>query len=227
MYETKQQIAEALRASLIFPLLGPAESERFVGSAKARSWRAGETIFPMGAAGESMMLVQSGEVRISHPAANGRAIVLSELKPGAIFGEIALLDGGPRTADAVAATNCTLLVFSRQALVELLKNNWPLTEALLKLVCARLRGADERIADLAFVDLPTRLAKELLARATPGAKGAPMRVSDKQSALAALVGGSRETVNRCLKAWEKAGLVKMAEGRIMLLDREGLARIGR
>jgi CRP-like cAMP-binding protein len=70
----------------------------------------------MGDPGDSMMLVETGEVRIGYPAPDGRAVVMSELKPGALFGEIALLDGGPRSADATAATNCTLLVFEQHLL---------------------------------------------------------------------------------------------------------------
>ena len=149
---------------------------------------------------------------------------MSELKPGAVFGEIALLDGGERSADATAATNCTLLVFERLAFIDLLKRNWPLAESVLKLVCARLRRSDERMADLAFFDLPGRLAKALLARARPAPGGGPLRVSDSQSALAAVVGGSRETVNRCLRKWVKDGLIVIADGRITLLDADGLAR---
>jgi CRP/FNR family cyclic AMP-dependent transcriptional regulator len=225
MAETRQQIEAALRASFIFPALGPAERERFISSARQQSWHAGEPIFFMGDIGASMMLVQAGEVRISYPSADGRAVLLAELKPGAVFGEIALLDGGERSADATAVTNCTLLVFERREFVYLLENNWPLAEAVLKLVCARLRRSDERMADLAFFDLPSRLAKALLARAQPGPGGGPLRVSDTQGALAALAGGSRENVNRYLRKWQKDGLIVIAEGRISLIDPEGLARI--
>ena len=165
MADTRLQIETALRASFIFPVLGPTDRERFIASARPQSWRAGEPIFFMGDVGTSMMLVQTGEVKIGYPSPDGRAVVLGELKAGAIFGEIALLDGGARSADATASTNCTLLVFERKEFVGLLENNWPLAEAVLKLVCARLRRSDERMADLAFFDLPQRLAKALIARA--------------------------------------------------------------
>jgi CRP/FNR family transcriptional regulator, cyclic AMP receptor protein len=172
MLETRQQIETALRASFIFPLLAPAEQDRFIAAAIPQSWWAEEPIFFMGDAGASMMLVQAGEIRISRPSASGRMVILNELKPGAVFGEIALLDGGERSADATATTNCKLLVFERRSFVALLDNNWPLAEALLKLVCSRLRRADERVADLVFSDLPGRLAKELLARAARAKRGA-------------------------------------------------------
>jgi CRP/FNR family transcriptional regulator, cyclic AMP receptor protein len=224
MAGTRQQIESALRASFIFPVLGPADRERFIGSARPQSWRAGEPIFFMGDVGTSMMLVQAGEVKITFPSADGRAVLLSELKPGSVFGEIALLDGGQRSADATAGTNCTLLVFERSAFIGLLENNWSLTEAVLKLVCARLRRSDERMADLAFFDLPRRLAKTLLARAQVAPGDGPRRVTDTQGALAALVGGSRENVNRYLRKWQQEGLITIAEGRINILDPDGLVR---
>ena len=225
MTENRQQIEAALRASFIFSVLPPAERERFIASARRQTWGAGETIFSMGDPGDSMVLVQTGEVRISYPAPDGRAVLLSELAAGDVFGEIALLDGGERSADATAGTNCTLLFFERKAFMDLLENNWLLTEAVLKLVCSRLRRSDERMADLAFFDLPRRLAKALLARARPAPGGGPLRVNDTQAALAAQVGGSRENVNRYLRKWQQDGLITVADRRISLLDTEGLARV--
>jgi CRP/FNR family cyclic AMP-dependent transcriptional regulator len=130
-----KQIEAALSASFLFPLLEPSERTRFVATARQQSWGAGEPIFHMGDAGSSMMLIQAGQVRISYPSADGRVIVLGELMPPAVFGEIALLDGGERSADATAKTNCTLLVFERSTFIEFLKHNWQLTDAVLKLVC--------------------------------------------------------------------------------------------
>lgn len=225
MPDSKQHAVEkALAASFILPLLDAAERTAFVASARRRAYRQGEAIFRMGDPGESMMLVELGEVRISYPAPDGRAVVMGELGPGAVFGEIALLDGGPRSAEAVAATNCTLAVFERRVLIGMLQANWALTEAVLRLVCERLRRSDERMADLAFSDLPGRLAKTLLARARPAPGGGMLRVSDSQGALASLAGGSRENVNRWLRKWQKEGLIAIAGGRISLLDPERLTR---
>jgi CRP/FNR family transcriptional regulator, cyclic AMP receptor protein len=222
MKATRNQIEAALGASFLFPLLGPQEKTRFVAAARQQSWRAGASIFSMGDPGNSMMLIQTGQVRISYPSSDGRVILLGEFSPPAVFGEIALLDGRNRSADATATTNCTLLVFDRTTFREFLEKNWPLADAVLKLVCARLRRSDERMADLAFFDLPTRLAKALLERAQPGPHGSPSYTDDNQSAIAAMIGGSRESVNRCLRKWSKAGLVSTGDGRIHLLDVKGL-----
>jgi CRP-like cAMP-binding protein len=218
------QIETALRASFLFPVLTPNERRRFLDSARPKSWRADDLIFSMGDPGNAMMVVQSGKVRISYPAADGRVMLLGDLGPGGVFGEIALLDGGDRSADATALTDCTLLVFQRRAFTDLLEGNALLVDAVLKLICSRLRTSDERMAELAFADLPSRLAKILLARARPTAQGGPRCVDDTQSALAGFVGGSRENINRCLRRWAKAELVAISEGRIILLDLDGLRR---
>jgi CRP-like cAMP-binding protein len=223
MAETRKEIEEALRGSFLFPLLGPSERDRFIAAAHARTWRSGATIFVQDDPGTSMMLVRTGTVRIGYPTPEGRSFLLAELGPGSVFGEIALLDGGPRSADATAATDCTLWAFERRDFLPLLEHNWKLAEAVLKVVCERLRSADAHIADLAFSDLPGRLAKTLIARAHPGPRGKPAQVTDTQGALAAMVGGSREAVNRCLRKWQKDGLVAMSDGRILLSDPDALA----
>ena len=222
--KSADEVEAALRTSFVFPLLRPAERQRFIASARSQSWRSGAPIFSMGEIGTSMMVVERGEVRISLPSPDGRDVTLSELKPGAVFGEIGMLDGGERSADATAITNCTLLIFERAIFVELLKDNWPLAEAVIKLVCARLRRSDQRMADLAFFDLPSRLAKVLLARARSTRAGGEPQVTDTQSALAALAGGSRENVNRYLRKWQREGLIGIAERRITILDADRLSR---
>jgi CRP-like cAMP-binding protein len=225
MAETRGEIEDALRGSFLFPLLDPDERARFIAAAHPRTWRAGASVCVMGDEGSSMMLVRRGLLRVTRPSPEGRAFLLAELGPGAVVGEIALLDGGPRSADVTAVAETTLLVFERRDFVPLLEHNWRLTEAVLRMVCERLRSADMHIADLAFSDLPERLAKTLIARAHRGPRGRPATVSDTQGALAAMIGGSREAVNRCLKKWERDGVIAVADGRIALADPETLARL--
>ncbi|GGF26497.1 Crp/Fnr family transcriptional regulator [Youhaiella tibetensis] len=222
----EQPTESALQTSLLFPVLNDTERQRFVQSARRQHFKAQQPIFRMGDPGVSMMLIEAGLVRISYPSAEGRVIQLAELGPGTVFGEIALLDGGDRSADASAATDCALLVFPRQEVMTMLAQNWQLTSTVLRLLCERLRRSDERMADLAFFDLPGRLAKTLLERAARGPNGR-YRVSDTQGVLAEMVGGSRETVNRCLHKWEREGLVELVEGRIYLLDRQALGNLAR
>ena len=222
MVDNAPGMENALRGSFLFPLLGEGERHRFFAAARSRSWKAGATIFLVDDPGSAMMLVRSGTVRISYPTLDGRVFLLADLGPGDVLGEIAMLDGGNRSADATALTDCTLLVFERREFMPLLEGNWRLAEAVLKVVCERLRKADAHIADLAFADLPSRLAKALIARGQAGSDGEVL-VMDSQSTLAAMVGSSREAVNRCLRKWQDAGLVTIADGRIAVADPELLA----
>src|ERR671918_1306259 len=98
MAETRREIEDALRGSFLFPLLDPQDRDRFIAPARSRSWRAGASIFAMDDPGTSMMLVRTGAVRIGYPTPEGRSFLLAELGPGGVFGEIALVDGGPRSA---------------------------------------------------------------------------------------------------------------------------------
>src|SRR5947208_1820949 len=149
------------------------DRDAVVARARLRHFAAGETIFLMGSPGDSMMAVLSGQVRISVPSPEGREIVLAILQPGEVFGEIALLDGKERTADARAMTGCDLAVLERRDVMEFLErqpNAWP---RLVEVLCGRLRASDLHMAELAMQPLPVRLAKVLLRMAHSEALGRP------------------------------------------------------
>jgi CRP/FNR family transcriptional regulator, cyclic AMP receptor protein len=182
----------------------------------------GETLFQRGDPGDTMLVILAGEVRLSLPGAAGRDQVLRILKAGDVFGEIAMLDGGPRTADAGALTNCRLLILERRYLLSQLEKDSALALSLIKFVCNRLRSADTQIDTMAFDDVGTRLAASLLNLAQAQSQ---KRVDVTQSALGELVGASRETVNRKLREWEQAGLVALSPGRIVICDAQRLAAL--
>jgi CRP/FNR family transcriptional regulator, cyclic AMP receptor protein len=182
----------------------------------------GDTLFQRGDPGDTMLVILVGEVRLSLPGAAGRDQVLRILKAGDVFGEIALLDGGPRTADAVALTNCRLLVLERRYLLSQLEKDGTLALPLIKFVCDRLRAADAQIDAMAFQGVGTRLAASLLGFVQAQSH---KRVDITQSALGDVVGASRETVNRKLREWEEAGLVALSPGRIVVHDAQRLAAL--
>src|SRR5262245_13516755 len=133
-----------------------------VGRARMRQFAVGEPIFLMGSPGTSMMAVLSGSVRISIPSHEGREIILAMLQPGEVFGEIAVLDGKERTADAHAMTACTLAVLDRRDVLEFLErhpNVWP---RVVEVLCDRLRATDRQMAEVAMQQLPVRLAEVVL-----------------------------------------------------------------
>ena len=194
----------------------------------ARSVRypAGGIIFARGSPGRSMMAVLNGSVRISTTSPQGREVVLAILQAGEIFGEMALLDGGDRAADAIAMSDCELLVVDQRDFIPFLKNRSDVCSALLRLLSQRLRRTDELVEAAMFERLESRLAKALvqLASADGAGDAAPSRVQLEvsQHHLSLMVGASREKVNRQLGAWQRVGLLELGKRRVMILDLDGL-----
>ena len=167
-----------------------------------------------------MMAVVVGTVRISFPTVRGKEIILADLRPGELFGEIALLDGRSRSANARALTNCQLLVLARRDVLPFLQSNPAACLKLMEMLCARIRHSDERMADIAFLHLPVRLAKILLSY-QPASRGAT-KLSLSQSELAEMTGGTREKVNRCLRAWQRQGILELKNRWTIILKPEAL-----
>jgi CRP/FNR family transcriptional regulator, cyclic AMP receptor protein len=210
-----------LEQSPLFAQMDENSRRDLIGQAIPRNFAAGETICRIGDPGGSMMAVLAGTVRISLPTVKGKEIILGDLHTGELFGEIALLDGKPRSANATALTKCELLVLERRNVIPLLQRNPAACLQLMELLCARIRRSDERMADLAFYELPTRLAKLLLGYVTEKAGKEP-RISLSQTELAEMVGATRENVNRCLRDWQRRGLVKLQDGWTVILDPDKL-----
>jgi len=182
----------------------------------------GETLFRRGDPGSGMLAILAGEVRIALASATGREQVLRILKPGEVFGEIALLDGRPRTADATALTNGRLLVLERRDLLARMEADASLALRIIGMLCDRLRTTSRQLETLLFHDISARLADTLLHLAS----GRPTpRVDLTQSALGEIVGATRETVNKKLREWEVAGHVELTPGRVILRDAAALAAL--
>jgi CRP/FNR family transcriptional regulator, cyclic AMP receptor protein len=206
------------------PLFKPLEEEvRHQLAARARRcrFRAGEVIFHMGSEGQSMMAVLTGRVRISIPSPQGKQVVLADLPGGEIFGEISLLDGRGRSADATALTNCDLVALSRRDVLPILKQHPEVCLTVLEVVCLRLRDADERMTDVLFFNAPVRLAKIILrgaiGRGEAGGSDACLKVALSQGELGNMAGVRRERVNHCLRDWQKRGIIQLKDGWIVIL----------
>jgi CRP/FNR family transcriptional regulator, cyclic AMP receptor protein len=205
---------------VLFRELGREERDALFARIHVRAYCAGETIFHMGSAGDNMMAVLSGSVRISVPSPDGREIVLAILQSGEVFGEIALLDGKERTADARAVTACHLATLERRDVLAFLDRHPKMWPKVAELLCGRLRSSDERVAGLALHQLPTRLAKALLrfASTTQQATSRRLQVNLSQRELGNICGASRESVNKCLSTWQRRGIVHMDEGVVMIAN---------
>jgi CRP-like cAMP-binding protein len=195
---------------------------------RVRSYAAGEIIFLMGSAGDSLMAVVSGSVRISVPSPDGKEIVLAILQPMEVFGEMALLDGKERTADAKAIGACTVAVLDRRDVLAFLNDNPKVRSKLVELLCARLRNTDQHISEIALFELPTRLAKALLRLASAQGrktKGRMLQVQLSQRELGNICGASREGINKCLGAWQHRGIVQIEDGVIVVTNHSALKEL--
>lgn len=211
----------------LFRALPADERATLIAHAHIRKYAADETIFLMGSTGDSMMVVLSGHVRISVASPDGKEIMLAVLVAGEIFGEIAMLDGKERTADARAASECRLAVLNRRDVLSFFEkhpNAWP---GLVGTLCERLRNADEQMAEIALMGLPVRLAKALLRMTAiepqTGKHLSQVRLSQRE--IGGLVGATRESVNKWLGRWQRKGILQIAESLITIADRHALEEL--
>jgi CRP/FNR family cyclic AMP-dependent transcriptional regulator len=214
--------ARFLSNTPLFRNLEPEELETLASRCQERPMRAGEMLFHRTDPGSSMVAILAGEVRIALPGSDGRDQVLQVLRAGEVFGEVALLDGGTRTADAVAQTNGRLLIVERRDLLQMLQDDQALALRIIILLCDRLRATNWLLEAMLFHDAAARLATTLLMLAAnrPG-----MRLDVTQRTLGEMVGSARETVNKKLREWQAAGILALEPGRVTVLDPAALQRL--
>ena len=215
---------QLLRECALFRGLAADQQDIMVSRARIRHFIAGQNVFQIGSPGNSMMAVLTGKIRISVPALDGREVLLAILHPGEVFGEIALLDGKERTADAWAITDCALGVLERADVLDFLQRQPGACFTLIDVLCNRLRQTDEHIAELALLNVPIRLAKALLrianGKATVDLAGPTIQLSQQE--LGNFIGAARESVNKCLREWHNSGIVCVKDRLITITDREAL-----
>jgi CRP/FNR family cyclic AMP-dependent transcriptional regulator len=201
--------SKLLEKCALFSALDELGRRELVSHAWPRSVAAGEPICHLGDPGHNMMAIVVGTVRISLPTVRGREIILADLPAGELFGEIAMLDGKSRSANAKALTKCELLVLERRDVLPVLEKYPAACLRMMEILCARIRRSDERMSDIAFFDLPVRLAKTLL-HYPPQGHG-PAKLSLSQRELAEMAGGTRENVNRCMREWQRRGILELRD----------------
>ena len=189
----------------------------------------GEQLFEKGDEGDALFGVLSGNVAIYIGSPTGREIILNVMEPGDVFGEIALLDGLPRTAHAKALEASEVMQVRRRDFLPFLEREPKLAIHLLELLCERVRWTSDQIEDAAFLSLPARLAKRLLALATiyGEQEEAGVRIGMKlsQSDLGQMLGTSRESVNRYLQDWAKQDWIALGRSRVTIRERQPLQEL--
>jgi CRP-like cAMP-binding protein len=226
MPDTRPTSESRSGASLVLTALGPAR-EALLARGTRRSFAPRQAIFVRGDPGDSMLVVDEGVAEVSVTSAQGRKSVLDHVTAGQIVGEIAVLDGGARSADVTALTAVSGLSLSRQQVMRCLADHPDAMIAMIAQLAARARNASDMFEAQAMPDAGARLAMLLLRLAdkwgeealAPG--GRPL----SQGELGDYVGLTRENVNRRLKAWAKEGIVALENGRVAIRDTEALREI--
>ena len=176
-----------------------------------------------------MNIVTQGMVRISITSEDGREKDISLLQPGECFGEMALLDGSNRSATATAIEPTQTFTLFRQDFMEFLQEHPQVVSETTSLLTRRLRNVNQMLGDMAFLDVPTRLAKQLLELAGTYAGGADQQgaveVPIGQDELARLVGASRETISRALNSYRRLGILTTSHRRIIITNLQALERM--
>jgi len=228
---TKSSIAtptgklKILSANPLFKNFEPSIIDRIVSRAVIRKIKKGTVLFRKGDIGSTLYAVCAGSVRISVPSEQGQDAIFNVNPSGELFGEIALLDGGPRTADAVAVEDSELMIIDRRDFIPMVRENPDVAMKLIELVCARLRRTSEQVEDIMFLGLPGRLAKALLQLHSQPGVGPSHAIRVTQRDLSQMIGVSRESVNKLLRDWQRRGWIKLQRGGLIVVSHKAVGEL--
>ena len=206
-------------------LLGsvPAQDlQAVVAVSRLRAFRRGQLVFTRGDPGDTLIVVISGLVKVVVRSADGGELTLAVIRPGGVFGELSIADGGPRSADAETLEECQLLLIPRETIQGICARVPPAAQALTSSIAAMLRRLTDDASDLVFLDLPRRVAKVLLSQA--GDDDGVIRLSMRQEELAHQVGGTRQSVNAALRGFQKRGWIDVLDRTVTVTQPTALAR---
>ena len=196
---------------------------------RRRRFQRGEVIFHQDDPADRMHIIVEGRVKISISSEDGREKDIAVFQPGDCFGEMALLDGSNRSATATAVEASETMSLFRQDFLDFLSEYPEVASDVNNMLIQRLRNVNEMLGDVVFLDVPTRVAKQLLtlAETYAGESGAgdAIVVPMGQDELARIVGASRETVSRALHSYRRLGMVTTSHRRITITDLAGLKRM--
>jgi CRP/FNR family cyclic AMP-dependent transcriptional regulator len=224
---TKLTNKTVLKSNRLFADLPDDVLDRLSSLAIRRTAANGAMLFSQDDTGDLFYGIVSGRIRISAMSADGHEIHFVELTAGDTFGEIALLDGGPRTASAFVTEDAILFVIERSAFLAMLKNQPLLAQGLLERLCERVRWTTEIVEDMSLLSVRAQIAKriQLLAQSfgTDSEHGRELRIAQRD--LAAFLGLSRQAVNTHLQEWHHEGWLDLSRGMLLIKDAERLKRL--
>jgi CRP/FNR family cyclic AMP-dependent transcriptional regulator len=214
-------VSGLLSGTPIFAGLPANALDEAVASSRLRSYARGQVIFSTGDPSDTLLLVVTGRIKVVVRSADGAELVLSLVGRGGTVGELGVIDGGTRSADAVMLDSGDLVLVPRPVVLGLQARFPAVTEGLLTLVSSGFRRLTDATADLAFLDLPRRVGKALLHQDRDATGRITMTLSQEQ--LSHLIVGTRQSVNQALRGFERRGWVTIDGRHITICDPVGLA----
>lgn len=217
---------ESLRRCALFAHVDDAGLAGLARRMRRRRFRRNEVIFHQGDPGDLLQVVAAGAVKIVLPSPEGDEAIIATLRPGDFFGELALLDGAPRSATATAIEPTETLDLPRTTFMELVAADTTLQHALFTALAAELRRLTGHVEELHFLDLAGRLAMRIARVAREQGAGSSGRVEldwpYTQSDLAGMIGGTRQSVNKLLAGMVHAGVLTIEHDALVINDMERL-----
>ncbi len=215
---------EHLRRLPLFARLSEAELDALAERTRPKSFRRGETIFRKDDPGTHLYLVIDGAVKISLPGEFGHEALVALMRSGDFFGELALFDRSPRSATAVALDETHAALLAADDFLAFLESHPGAVRVVMEVLARTIRRLSDRVEDLIFLDVPSRVAKYLLDLAQTDGGGEKLELNLTQDELAAFTGASRVSVNRVLGDLERRELIRVRRRKIAILDPERLAK---
>lgn len=210
----------------LFSSLEPATIEKLAQTVRPKSLKSGEVLFFKGDEAAAMYIIRQGNIKIVLPSAVGEEIIVALLKDNDFFGVMAMLDGMPRSADAVAVTACEIFVLGRSDFLSILQSDITALKTILCDLSRMIRKTDDLLGDVCFFNISIRLAKKLIdlseSTGIAGNDGILLDINLTQKELGDMVGATRESVNKELKNLREEGLIDIQDNRIRILDKERL-----
>lgn len=226
----RSELREMLGSSELLEAIPEHELDELTQRVRRRTLPRGQVLFMKGDEGSSLMFVASGRVKIISLAPSGSEVIHNLIEAGQIFGEMALLDGKPRSADAVSAVDSEVFEFSRQDFLAILKRNPDAAIRMMEILCGRIRRSTDFVEDAVLLDAGTRLLHRIRALAdqfgSPASGSSSLRIDHglSQQEIGESVGLTRVSVNRLLGQWRVGGLIEDGRGYIVVHCFEALEK---
>ncbi|TME66037.1 MAG: Crp/Fnr family transcriptional regulator [Chloroflexi bacterium] len=220
----EQRVAEHLRRLPLFSRLPDSELAELADRVRTKSFKRGEMIFRKDDPGTHLYMVLEGGVKIALPGEFGQEALVAIMRPGEFFGELALFDRSPRSASATALEDTRAALLAGDDFLAYLESHPASFRVVLETLARTIRRLSDRVEDLIFLDVPSRVAKYLLDLVRSSGDGTGNELTLTQDELAAFIGASRVSVNRVLGDLERREIISIRRRRIAIKDADRLAK---